>query len=52
MSSEPLYEGGVLEPELTGYLSDAGFVKVVEEWTGYGWGDALYARTVTEVPGG
>jgi FkbM family methyltransferase len=52
VSSEPLYEGGVLEPELTGYLSDAGFVKVVEEWTGYGWGDALYARNVTEVPGG
>jgi FkbM family methyltransferase len=44
VSSEPLYEGGVLEPELTGYLSDAGFVKVAEEWTGYGWGDALYAR--------
>jgi hypothetical protein len=27
-------------------------VKVAEEWTGYGWGDALYARNVTEVPGG
>lgn len=39
-----MYDGCVLEPELTTYLQQKGFVKVEEVDTGCGWGDALYIK--------
>ena len=44
VSSEELYVGQSLVPELDGWLNGYGFVQVAAEWTDRGWGDALYAR--------
>jgi hypothetical protein len=44
VSSEELYVGQSLAPELDGWLGDHGFVQVASEWTDRGWGDALYVR--------
>jgi hypothetical protein len=39
-----MYKGCALEPEITEFLSNKGFVKVEEVDTGCGWGDALYIK--------
>lgn len=39
-----MYRGCALEPELTSFLNEKGFVKVEEVNTGCGWGDALYIK--------
>ena len=39
-----MYKGCALEPEVTEFLADKGFIKVEEVDTGCGWGDALYIR--------
>ena len=44
VSSEELYVGQSLVPELDRWLGDRGFVQVAAEWTDRGWGDALYVR--------
>jgi FkbM family methyltransferase len=44
VSYEALYKGAALEPELTEFLNKKGFVKLEENDTGMGWGDALYAK--------
>jgi FkbM family methyltransferase len=44
VSSEELYVGQSLVPELDRWLSQRGFVQVAAEWTDRGWGDALYVR--------
>jgi len=44
VSSEELYVGQSLVPELDRWLGERGFVQVAAEWTDRGWGDALYVR--------
>jgi len=39
-----MYKGCALEPEITEFLSNRGFVKVEEVDTECGWGDALYIK--------
>jgi FkbM family methyltransferase len=45
ISTEELYEGQALEPELTDWLAARGFKKSLQVLTEYGWGDALYVRS-------
>ena len=40
----PLYKGNVLVEELDEFLSDKGFTRVVTDWQGGTWGDALYVK--------
>jgi len=47
ISTEPLYDGQVLEPELTEWLSDHGFQQTLKTMTPSAWGDALYSRMDT-----
>ena len=44
VSSEELYVGQSLVPELDRWLGERKFVQVAAEWTDRGWGDALYVR--------
>ncbi|HEY7821789.1 MAG TPA: FkbM family methyltransferase [Acidimicrobiia bacterium] len=46
VSTEELYEGQALEPELTDWLAARGFKKSLQVLTDYGWGDALYVRSI------
>jgi FkbM family methyltransferase len=47
ISIEHLYEAQPLEHELTEWLQQRGFEQVLRAMTSDGWGDALYARTLT-----
>lgn len=46
ISTEELYEGQALEGELTDWLAARGFKKSLQVLTDYGWGDALYVRSI------
>lgn len=46
ISTEELYEGQALEPELTEWLAARGFKKSLQVLTEFGWGDALYVRSI------
>lgn len=45
ISTEPLYRGGVLEPELDEFLVGKGFAQVERSMTEFGWGDAIWVRS-------
>lgn len=45
ISTEPLYRGGVLEPELDEFLLEKGFTQVERSMTDFGWGDAIWVRS-------
>jgi FkbM family methyltransferase len=50
VNSEMLYEGIPLVPEIDGFLSEHGFIRVLTAWTKDGWGDALYLKALTNTP--
>lgn len=46
ISTEELYTGQVLEPELSEWLAARGFTQVLRTLTPHGWGDAFYLRNI------
>ena len=44
VNRDELYEGCPMVEELDAFLSDSGFVRVICDWVGGTWGDALYMK--------